>query len=211
MPEDVERVLASLQQFEPAGLFARSLAECLALQLRDRGRYGPGMAALLDNLDLLAAGRFDALARACGADGEALAGMVRELRSLDPKPAAAFDEDPAAGPVIPDILVRAHPGGGWEVELNEEALPRVLVDRDYYARIRGDAASDADRAFHRRQAEQRQLAGEGAGPAGGNHAQGRRRAGAPGSRISSPAGSRHLRPLTLRDIAGGGGTSMRAR
>ena len=102
-PEDVERVLLRLQQCEPAGLFARSLAECLALQLRDRGRYSPAMAALLDNLGLLAAARFDALEKACGVDGEELARMVRELRSLDPKPAAALDGEAAALPVIPDI------------------------------------------------------------------------------------------------------------
>ena len=200
LPDDVERVLLSLQQFEPAGLFARSLAECLALQLRDRGRYGPAMAALLDNLDLLAAGRFDALARACGVDGDELAGMVRELRSLDPKPASAFDEDAAAMPVVPDILVRAHAGGGWAVELNDEALPRVLVDREYYARVRGDAASDADREFiadrlssanwlvkalHQRAETMLKVAAELV-----------RRQQAFFAR-----GVRHLRPLTLRDIA----------
>ena len=200
LPEDIERVLLSLQQFEPAGLFARSLAECLALQLLDRGRYGPAMAALLGNLDLLAAGRFDALARACGVDGDELAGMVRELRSLDPKPASAFDEDAAAMPVIPDILVRAHAGGGWAVELNDEALPRVLVDREYYARVRGDAASDADREFiadrlssanwlvkalHQRAETMLKVAAELV-----------RRQQAFFAR-----GVRHLRPLTLRDIA----------
>ncbi len=200
LPDDVERVLLSLQQFEPAGLFARSLAECLALQLRDRGRYGPAMAALLDNLDLLAAGRFDALARACGVDGDELAGMVRELRSLDPKPASAFDEDAAAMPVIPDILVRAHAGGGWAVELNDEALPRVLVDREYYARVRGDAASDADREFiadrlssanwlvkalHQRAETMLKVAAELV----------RRQ------QDFFARGVRHLRPLTLRDIA----------
>lgn len=200
LPEDIERVLLSLQQFEPAGLFARSLAECLALQLRDRGRYGPAMAALLDNLDLLAAGRFDALAKACGVDGDELAGMVRELRSLDPKPASAFDEDAAAMPVIPDILVRAHAGGGWAVELNDEALPRVLVDREYYARVRGDAASDADREFiadrlssanwlvkalHQRAETMLKVAAELV----------RRQ------QDFFARGVRHLRPLTLRDIA----------
>ena len=205
LPDDVERVLLSLQQFEPAGLFARSLAECLALQLRDRGRYGPAMAALLDNLDLLAAGRFDALARACGVDGDELAGMVRELRSLDPKPASAFDEDAAAMPVVPDILVRAHAGGGWAVELNDEALPRVLVDREYYARVRGDAASDADREFiadrlssanwlvkalHQRAETMLKVAAELV----------RRQ------QDFFARGVRHLRPLTLRDIADSGGT-----
>ena len=199
-PEDVERVLLRLQQCEPAGLFARSLAECLALQLRDRGRYGPAMAALLDNLDLLAAGRFDALGKACGVDRDELARMVRELRSLDPKPAAALDGEAAALPVIPDILVRAHPGGGWAVELNDEALPRVLVDREYYARVHGGAASDAVREFladrlssanwlvkalHQRAETMLKVAAE---LVRRQHA-------------FFAHGVGHLRPLTLRDIA----------
>ena len=200
LPEDVERVLLRLQQFEPAGLFARSLAECLALQLRDRGRYDAAMAALLDNLDLLAAGRFDALGKACGVPREELARMVRELRSLDPKPASALDDDAAVLPVLPDILVRAHPGGGWAVELNDRALPRVLVDREYYARVHGDAASDADREFiadrlssanwlvkalHQRAETMLKVGGELV----------RRQ------QDFFAHGVRHLRPLTLRDIA----------
>ncbi|MYE02362.1 MAG: RNA polymerase factor sigma-54 [Alphaproteobacteria bacterium] len=200
LPEDVERVLLRLQQCEPAGLFARSLAECLALQLRDRGRCGPAMEALLDNLDLLAAGRFDALGKACGVDGDELARMVRELRSLDPKPAAALDGEAAVLPVVPDILVRAHPGGGWAVELNDEALPRVLVDREYYARVHGDAASDADREFiadrlssanwlvkalHQRAETMLKVAAELVRRQQGFFAH----------------GVGHLRPLTLRDIA----------
>ncbi len=199
-PEDVERVLLRLQQCEPAGLFARSLAECLALQLRDRGRYGPAMAALLDNLDLLAAGRFDALGKACGVNGDELARMVRELRSLDPKPAAALDGEAAALLVVPDILVRAHPGGGWAVELNDEALPRVLVDREYYARVHGGAASDAVREFladrlssanwlvkalHQRAETMLKVAAELVRRQHAFFAQ----------------GVGHLRPLTLRDIA----------
>ena len=200
LPEDAERVLLRLQQFEPAGLFARSLAECLALQLRDRGRYSPAVAALLDNLDLLAAGRLDALEKACGVDGEELARMVRELRSLDPKPASALDGEAAALPVIPDILVRAHPGGGWAVELNDEALPRVLMDRAYFTRVHGGAASDADRAFladrlssanwlvkalHQRAETMLKVAAELV----------RRQ------QDFFARGVRHLRPLTLRDIA----------
>lgn len=200
LPEDVERVLLRLQQFEPAGLFARSLAECLALQLRDRGRYDTAMAALLDNLGLLAAGRFDALGKACGVTGDELARMVRELRSLDPKPASALDDDGAALPVIPDILVRTHPGGGWAVELNDQALPRVLVDREYYARVRGDAASDADREF----LADRLSSANWLVKALHQRAETMLKVGAELVRRQQDFfahGVRHLRPLTLRDIA----------
>ena len=200
LPEDVERVLLRLQQCGPAGLFARSLAECLALQLRDRGRYDASMAALLDNLDLLAAARFDALGKACGVAGDELARMVRELRSLDPKPASALDDDAAALPVIPDILARAHPGGGWAVELNDRALPRVLVDREYYARVHGDAASDADREF----LADRLSSANWLVKALHQRAETMLKVGAELVRRQQDFfahGVRHLRPLTLRDIA----------
>ena len=143
---EVERVLARLQQFEPAGLFARSLAECLALQLRDRGRWNAAWEALLAHLPLLARRELDALQGHCGVDRATLLAMVRELRSLDPKPGLAFDGE-AAPAVIPDILVEAHPAGGWAVALNDRALPRVIVDRDYHARIGAGMSAPADRRF----------------------------------------------------------------
>src|SRR3979411_1121585 len=82
----VERVLARLQEFDPPGVFARDLPECLALQLRDRNRLDPAMRLLLDNLPLLAARNAPALLRICGVDAEDLAEMVAEIKSLDPRP-----------------------------------------------------------------------------------------------------------------------------
>ena len=115
-PARVERVLARLQEFDPPGVFARDLPECLALQLRDRNRLDPAMQLLLDNLPLLAARNAPALLRICGVDAEDLAEMVAEIKSLDPRPRHAFDP-PLAQPVIPDIFIRAQPQGGWIVEL----------------------------------------------------------------------------------------------
>ncbi len=129
-----EAVLDRLQRLDPAGLFARDLAECLALQLRERDRLDPAMRALLDNLEMLGRRDTQALLAACGVDAEDLAGMVAEIRALDPKPALAFGGD-AAPPVTPDILMRPGPDGGWIVELNPDTLPRVLVNNTYHARI----------------------------------------------------------------------------
>ncbi len=144
--ERVERTLARLQQFDPPGIFARNLAECLALQLRDRNRFDPAMAALLDNLDLLARRDVAALVKVCGVDAEDIADMIAEIRSLDPKPALAFD-DVVAQPVTPDVLVRPAPNSGWIVELNSESLPRVLVNNQYHARISRAVRSKADRQY----------------------------------------------------------------
>ena len=142
----VEAVLERLQQFDPPGIFARDLKECLALQLADRDRLDPAMAAFIDNLDLVAKRDFKALARACGVDAEDIADMVAELKSLNPKPALAFDGD-VAQPVIPDVLMRARPSGGWHIELNPDTLPRVLVNNQYYAEISTKKASKTDRQY----------------------------------------------------------------
>ena len=142
----VERTLAKLQEFDPAGVFARSLAECLSAQLRDRDRLGSAMQAILDNLDLVAKRDIRALQDATGCDAETLAEMVAEIRTLDPKPAVAFDHT-VAQPVTPDILMRAAPGGGWIVELNQETLPRVLIDNHYHVRVSRGARNKEERHY----------------------------------------------------------------
>jgi RNA polymerase sigma-54 factor len=145
-PERVEATLGKLQQFEPPGLFARSLGECLALQLRERNRLDPAMQCLLDHLDLLAKRDIAALRKICRVDAEDLAEMIEEIKALDPKPGLAFDHDVAQS-VTPEVLVRPDPAGGWHVELRTETLPRVLVNRRYFAKIKGQARSKEDKEF----------------------------------------------------------------
>ncbi len=144
--EMVERVLGRLQGFEPTGIFARDVTECLSLQLAERDRLDPAMAALLDNLDLLARRDMAALRKACSVDDEDLREMLAELKALTPRPGAAFGGEPVQ-PVVPDVFVREDAGGLWRVELNSETLPRVLVDRRYHAQIAAGARSDADKTF----------------------------------------------------------------
>jgi RNA polymerase sigma-54 factor len=142
----VERVLAAVQRFEPSGIFARSLKECLAIQLREKNRLDPAMQALLDHLELLAARNQAALLKICGVDAEDLADMVAEIRQLNPKPALAYDHTPAQL-VTPDILMRASSGGGWLLDLNPDTLPRVLVNHRYFARVSGAARNKAEKDY----------------------------------------------------------------
>jgi len=144
--EAVAAVLRRLQRFEPAGIFARSLSECLALQLAERNRLDPAMQALLDNLDLVAKRDFTPLMRRCGVDGEDLAQMLGELRQLDPKPGQRF-EAPVAQTLVPDLYLRAGPKNSWIIELNNEVLPRVLVDRQYHATLLRGARDRSAREF----------------------------------------------------------------
>jgi RNA polymerase sigma-54 factor len=142
----VETVLRRLQRFDPAGIFARSLRECLALQLAERNRLDPAMQALLDNLDLVARRDFPLLLRRCGVDAEDLAQMLAELRQLDPKPGQRF-EAPVAQILVPDLYLRPGRKGSWLLELNNEVLPRVLVDRQYHATLLRGARDRAAREF----------------------------------------------------------------
>jgi RNA polymerase sigma-54 factor len=144
--ERVEAVLARMQRFDPAGVLARSLKECLALQLAERDRLDPAMQALLDNLPLLARRDLAGLMRVCGVDAEDLAEMISEIKALDPKPALRFDHM-VVQPVTPDVLMRRGPDGGWLVELNAETLPRVLVDTRYYAMVSGAAKTREDKSY----------------------------------------------------------------
>jgi RNA polymerase sigma-54 factor len=145
-PERIEATLAKVQRFDPPGIFARSLAECLQLQLQDRDRCDPAMQRLLDNLDLLAKREFTALRKICGVSAEDLADMIGEIKALNPKPALAFD-DTVAQPVIPDVIVRRKTDGGWIVELNADTLPRVLVNSRYYTEVARRAAHKQDREY----------------------------------------------------------------
>ena len=141
----VEKALDLVQGLEPAGVGARSLAECLAIQARAADRYDPAMARLIDNLDLLSKGRTADLKRICGVDDEDLADMIRELRAYDPKPGCQFSAD-ATQDVTPDIFVRRM-GAGFAVELNQATLPRLLVNRRYYQELKSGPQDKQSRAW----------------------------------------------------------------
>ena len=137
-----EIALEIVHGFDPIGIGARNLAECLRLQLREKDRLDPAMAALVDHLDLLAKREFGQLRKACGVDEEDLADMIAEIRRLDPKPGLIFGSTPSE-PVTPDVFVRNTPDGGWQVDLNSDALPRVVANKTFYARISGKGQGDS--------------------------------------------------------------------
>jgi RNA polymerase sigma-54 factor len=137
----IEDVLGVIHGFDPTGVGARGLAECLALQAREADRYDPCMALLIDNLDMLARGQVAQLRRRCGVDEEDMADMIRELRGYDPKPGLRFARGEAQ-PVVPDLFIR-QTADGWGVEINTATLPRVLVNRRYYAELAAGAGTGA--------------------------------------------------------------------
>ncbi len=142
----VEATLSRLQGFDPPGIFARSLSECLALQLEERARLDPVMKTFLDNLDLVAKGDVGGLMRVCGVDAEDIAQMTAEIRALNPKPGLDF-QDEVVQTVVPDVFVRERPQGGWRVELNNDTLPRVLVSSRYCAEVSGHAKTKEEKSY----------------------------------------------------------------
>jgi RNA polymerase sigma-54 factor len=142
----VESVLVQLQGCDPVGVFARDLAECLAIQLREKDRLDPMMARLLANLDLVAAHDMAMLGRAIGCDRDDLADMLAEIRQLDPRPGRGFETGPVES-VVPDVFVRPGPSASWQVELNSDILPRVLVNREYYASVSRQARNAGEKTF----------------------------------------------------------------
>lgn len=140
--KEIEAVIERLQQLEPVGVFARSLTECLRLQLRDMNRLDPCMEVFLDNIEMMGSGDLAGLRKKCSADAEDFAQMIADIRRCNPKPGLGFAAEDVQA-VIPDVIVRRAKGGGWHLELNPEAMPRVLINRQYAANV-GARAGDKE-------------------------------------------------------------------
>ena len=144
--EQCQAVLDVLQGFDPPGVFARDLSECLALQLEEKDRLDPAMRAMLSRLDLVARRDLAGLAALCRLDTNDIADMIAEIRSLTPKPGLAFGSEPVQ-PVVPDVYIREGQDGTWAVELNSDTLPRVLVNSQYFSRVNTSARTREEKTY----------------------------------------------------------------
>lgn len=144
--EQVEAARARLVRFDPIGIGARNLAECLGAQLSDKNRLDPAMQKLLQNLDLLGARDYKQLLKLCEVDAEDLKDMITEIQALNPRPSTGYATGPSIT-VLPDVLMRPAQGGGFVVELNPATLPRVLVNESYFARVNGEAKAKAEKDY----------------------------------------------------------------
>jgi len=145
LPE-VEAVLTILHGFDPPGVCARNLAECLAIQLKERDRFDPAMAALVGRLDLLAKRDLAGLRRLCSVGEDDLNDMIVEIRQLNPKPGLAFGST-TVQPIVPDVYVRPSPDGGYAVELNSDTLPKILINQRYHAELVKRAANQSAKTY----------------------------------------------------------------
>jgi len=135
-----------MQRLDPSGIFARDLKECFEIQLREKNRLDPAMQTLLENLHLFEKHDRAAILKICHVDAEDFQEMMADLRSLNPRPASLFDHE-LAQPITPDVLMRPHADGGWQIELNTETLPRVLVNRQYYSHISRGTRNKKDQEY----------------------------------------------------------------
>ncbi len=142
----VEETLRLIQTFEPIGVGARGLKECLSLQLKDRDRLDPAMRAFVDNIELLAKADLKGLMQATKSDEDDVRDMIAEVRALNPKPGYAYGGE-LVQIVTPDVFVLKDADGGWKVELNNDTLPRVLVNKHYYAKVSKDKAAEKDASY----------------------------------------------------------------
>ncbi len=145
-PAMVNKALGILQGFEPAGVCARNLSECLALQLKEKNRFDPVIARVLEHLDLVAARDFARLRKVCALSQDDLDDILAELKTLNPKPGLKYGSEPIET-IVPDVIVKRSKGGGWHVEINQETLPRLLINQTYFATVRGAVKTDQDRHY----------------------------------------------------------------
>ncbi|MFK7867236.1 MAG: RNA polymerase factor sigma-54 [Alphaproteobacteria bacterium] len=139
--DTIKIILKKCQQFDPPGVFARSLRECLRLQLMDKNRYDPAMKLLLSNLGVVAQRDWKKLQRLCQVSREDLVEMIHEIRQLNPKPGTKFDFDPAQG-VEPDVLIHQAENGEFFIELNPATVPRLIVNDRLFTKVNLDKKSD---------------------------------------------------------------------
>ena len=144
--QKMDKVVNRIQSFDPPGIFARSLAECWSIQLKDLNRLDPAMKTLIENLELLKKHDYQALAKLCHVDFDDIKDMVNELWALSHNPSELFDQV-ITQPITPDLNMRQGPGDSWIVELNSSELPKVLVNNTYYAEIRRKIRNKDDKQY----------------------------------------------------------------
>lgn len=142
----VENILLKLQHIDPPGIFARDLRECLILQLKDKNLYNSKIAILCDNLPLLADRQYRKLMQLMQCDRDMLKDMVNLLQSLNPKPTAHYDL-PFPDPITPDVYVQHTQNDGWQIILNEDVLPKVLINNGFYSNISKNIKEKTQREY----------------------------------------------------------------
>ncbi|AIK96484.1 RNA polymerase factor sigma-54 [Candidatus Odyssella acanthamoebae] len=149
-PEILNQAINLIQSLDPVGVGARTLSECLALQLKDRGLYNETYAAILDNLHLLIEKGPLALAQKCALDVETFRAKMDLIKTLSPQPGLAFSPTETTIYITPDLLFRRY-NGQWIAELNKEAYPRLFIDEKSFTAVINKCQSIDDKIYMNKQ------------------------------------------------------------
>ena len=132
-PTYLHQLIIKLQTLEPVGIFARDLSDCLKIQLKDQGILNKKYETLVDNLELITKGKIKLLTKMCQIDNEKIVEMVNIIKTLNPKPAENFNNEPLRIS-DPDVIV-SKTEKGWKIDLNKSTLPTIELDEEYINEI----------------------------------------------------------------------------
>ena len=145
-PSLVEKALSALQTLDPPGVFARNIKECLRLQVNRVKGLTPAIAAVLDNLDLLAANNFSALIKLSNLSKGQITEAVHAIKRLHPKPGLTFQQSVPI-PMVPDVYTWCKEDGTWTFQLNNQTLPNVKLDFDYHSHCKKLASTEDEKKY----------------------------------------------------------------
>ncbi len=141
----IEKIIVRMQKFEPTGVFARNLSECLRIQLDYAQKLTPEMEILIQNFDLLAKGEIKSLCKICKITEEVLTRNIKVIKTLNPKPGTQYSDDD--GEIYhPDVIVKQK-NNNWEVELNNSTLPKVIVNENYIKELDKLQSKENDKKY----------------------------------------------------------------
>lgn len=144
--ELVNAILAKMQSFDPPGIFARNLRECLILQLKDQGSVNPALLKMVENIDLIPRGDFKKLSKLCSVNIADLSELIKQIKGLNPKPGNGFlVEDTRFR--IPDVILTFTDSNELRLEINEQTIPKLRVNYEYYTRVREHLHSKDEKEF----------------------------------------------------------------
>ena len=143
--DTLEKIIRRMQKFEPTGVFAKNLSECLKIQLENKGILTEDMLLLIENFDMLARGEIKSLCKVCKISEIQLTENIKNIKKLNPKPGTIYTEDNE--PIYhPDVIVK-HKNNSWEVELNNSTLPKIIVNEDYINELEKLTTKEGDKKF----------------------------------------------------------------
>ena len=145
-------VLHELQTFDPPGIFARDLRECLLIQLKDQDNIDHSLLTMVKNIDLIASGNLKKLSKLCDVNIGNIGNMIKQIKLLNPKPANGFYIEQTSYK-IPDVILTFDERGLAKLETNSESMPKLRVNNDYYAIVKDSISNKDEKEFARAEIE----------------------------------------------------------